>query len=501
MKNICLCLILCIFVSCETKDPYTSLIKRYSVSKADSLKLQAVLFLKENSNDMAAEIPVFFEQGSGKEVNIRLDTITSEKSLFSILKKYKLLYTSKIIPEIEAINTKFLEQQIEMAFSVWNRYPWSRNINKEVFFNYLLPYKVYGEKPENWRSYFSNKYNTDKIDSLIFNWNWKKHPDWIITEKNPTLTKVVANLTIMDAYNTSKLFSYGHPIIHFSHYPSISELLAFKKGTCLGESYFNTYLLRSIGIPSTVDIIPLWGKINDNHVTTVFWRNNDSIAKVLVNTPAKVLRYCFKKQNIWKDSIKPFVNEKTFILELLKHNHWCDVTNEHTRTSDITYKFETQASLPRFAYLCVYNYGNWNPLWWGKIKRSRGIFKNMGVDILYRVAIPKNNGFDLVGRPFLLDTHGVIRYFNPNKKILQKLILKRINNGKEAYLKRPQKYSLFYLDEQNNWNLIATKQCEQDSLITFSAAPHSAIYLLKSQSATNRLERPFIYIDGKQIWY
>jgi hypothetical protein len=501
MKNIYLCIILCVFISCGTKDPYALLIKKYSASPADSLKLQAVSFLKENSNDMTAEIPVFFEQGTGKEVDIRLDTITSEESLLCILQKHKLLYASKVIPEMEAVNTRFLEQQIEMAFSVWNKYPWSMNISKEVFFNYLLPYKVYGEKPENWRSYFASKYNKAKIDSLISNPIWNKHPDWVISEKNPPLSKVVAYLSIMDAYNTSKIFSYGYPSIHFSHYPSISELLAFKKGSCLGGSYFSTYLFRSIGIPSTVDIVPEWGSRNGNHATSVFWRTNDSIAKALDHTPAKVLRYCFKKQKTWSDSIKPFVNEKTFMLDLLKHDHWLDVTHEHTQTTDITYKFENKANLPKFAYLCVYDYGSWNPIWWGKIVKNNVVFKNMGKDILYHIALPKDTGFNLVGRPFLLNSLGATNYFNPENKILQKLILKRINKGKEAYIKKADKYSLLYLDEKNNWNLVATKRCKQDSLITFSAVPHNAVYLLKRLSATTRMERPFIYIEGKQIWY
>jgi hypothetical protein len=79
-----------------------------------------------------------------------------------------------------------------------------------------------------------------------------------------------------------------------------------------------------------------------------------------LNNPAKVFRYTFKKQNIWTDSIAPVIEDDLFILNYLRNNHLMDVTQEHTKTVDIAFPSDSESS---FAYICVYNYGNWYPIY------------------------------------------------------------------------------------------------------------------------------------------
>lgn len=45
-----------------------------------------------------------------------------------------------------------------------------------------------------------------------------------------------------------------------------------------------------------------------------------------------------------------------FFHYLKKHDHWIDLTHEHTKTISFTYKIPFDIEAP-FAYICVYNHG------------------------------------------------------------------------------------------------------------------------------------------------
>ena len=387
-----------------------------------------------------------------------------------------------------------IEENLNKAILDWQRYPWSNKIPKDVFLNYLLPYKVLNENPDHWRKKIYEKYK----DTICY-----------YKQKSLTDPKLLYSSLRKDAWSW---LEYTDKYIKMTRYPSSAELLAIKKGECFELSHLFVYIARAAGIPSTIDIVPMWGKTNGSHASEVFYgqigenktrkeygfRSWDSFKE-----PSKVFRISFKRTNLLQDSIIPLIRrEKHFIPNFLKSNHLLDVTNEHTSTIDIVYTFQSPMK-SSLAYICVYSYGEWKPIFYGKtfVNGKYVKFNNMGKDIIYHIAIPDGNSYKLTDSPFLLDSLGRKIYSKPNFRTKQDIIVKKINSGKQSLIKKNQLYTLKYLNENNVWKEIETKFSKKDSTLSFNNVPTGAFLKLDEKNAKIQLSRIFIYNLKKQIWY
>jgi hypothetical protein len=255
--------------------------------------------------------------------------------------------------------------------------------------------------------------------------------------------------------------------------------------------------------------VPLWGRKNGSHYTEVFWDNKEQKFRTASGRelyspehslyPAKVFRFTYKKQSLWKDSITPHTGKAPFILEYLKNNHLKDVTGEHTQTATIDIRLHTTAV---FAYICVFNYGKWHPVYWGK-KQKEDIFRfeNMGVNVMYRIAIPKGNGYELVSPIFICDSTGNHIHFSPCYEQKTEMRVSKLNTGDLSRIEKDKIYRFYYLDEKSDWILLEEQAGFADSTIVFENVPSGTLYLLQDKEAERRLERPFTYDNGKQVFW
>jgi hypothetical protein len=456
------CLLSCNFnKSLPDKEFFLS---HYSLPE-DSLKREAVTFLFENMTDQVSEIP---------------KSLKPESSL-----------SYKVCPDSIVLNGDFLTKDINRAFQLWNKYPWADNVPVDVFFNYLLPYKIYREEPADWRGFFMQKYQ-DSILVLLK----EMETDDLYKSSNEIYYKILVD-------EVGQWFTYKDNPVIFAPHPGFNELMTVRSGNCFGWSYLNVLILRSLGIPSSIDNIPLWGRKNGGHSTDVFWDNEKQKFRTPsgreLKYPAKVFRYSFKIQNIWIDSMMPVIQKEPFLLDFLKHNHWLDVTHEHTQTATVDYPINTESD---FAYICVYSYGAWLPVYWGKTKDNGKVyFDNMGTEMLYRVALPRKNSFEVISPIFLLDSKKNKIFFKPNPSEKIKLQLSKLNTGSKSWVEKDKNYNLHYSDENSNWILFKTQKCITDSLIIFEQAPSHTFYLLQDPEGKRPLERIFTYEDGKQVFW
>lgn len=467
----------------------------------DSLKRDAVDFIFSNSDGQIIYIPVFIDK-DGKEIQIHFDTINSEDSLFSFLSKANIRSSFKAISLKNQLNKEIMISTIDLSFKVWNKYPWAQKVPKDIFFNYILSPNIYGENLDNWRTILYEKYSII-ADSLVINSiNINNYNINYLCDANWMYYTFVAE-------KLSKWLIYDPSSIRITPIQGFDEIKAIGKINCMSGSYMGVYLMRALGLPSTVDFVPLWGSRNSGHASEVFW--NDSIQSFMtpkereLNTryPAKVFRFSYEKQNIWTDSIKKVVGAQSFLLEYLMHDNWLDVTAKHNKTVNITYHFSKTVN-SSFAYICVYNYGNWVPLYWGKIDRNNNvIFQNMGSRVLYRVAIPNKSGFILQDNIIQVDSLGNITdNFSPSK-FLVNLKLTKLNTGSEAWIKKGHSYSLYYYNNLLKWEHIQTQRSFKDSILYFNSVPSNCYYRLLKSNEESTLERIFTY-DKKnelQIWW
>jgi len=400
---------ICYIFSCHQNKAFDreSLLTHYKQPE-DSFKRKALAFILDNIDDQNSAIPTFIDLHTEKIVSFDISSIKNDALFLQTMKRFYIKPYIRMISDTLIVNNTFLLNNIDLAFEQWNKFPWADSVPLDIFLNYLLPYKIFGEEPSKWRTFFTNK-NQNLVSEILS----RPESDSIKQSANAIYYYSLEN-------DLDDWFVYNPNPVRLTQYPGFRELMAMKSGDCFGWAYLEVMVLRSLGIPSTIDYIPVWGRKNGTHCTEVFWDDEQQRLRTASGRefeyPAKVFRYTFKKQNIWTDSIIPVIKRNPFILDFLKHDHWLDVTQEHTKTKTIEYGCNI---LSDFAYICVFNYGQWIPVYWGKINEGKVRFENMGTNILYRIAIPQNNSYKLVSSIFLFDEKGNKKFFKPNlnKKI------------------------------------------------------------------------------------
>jgi hypothetical protein len=125
----------------------------------------------------------------------------------------------------------------------------------------------------------------------------------------------------------------------------------------------------------------------------------------------------------------------------------------------------------------------------------------MGKNILYCTALPDGNGFHLSGPPFLLDTEGQQQYFSADVKHPMEMRLTKVNTGARSWVEKGKIYTLYYLNTEGGWQEVSDIVSVRDSLLPVVKAPSGGVYRLVEKNGDQRLERPFGYLDDKQVWW
>ncbi|MGJ1433734.1 hypothetical protein ACR79M_19295 [Sphingobacterium spiritivorum] len=497
-------IVLFLMFGCQNSDDikgrinWQKLYKEYANPK-DSLKLLSLQFLKENITDLKSETITFYKQENNNQINLDFRKFKNDTVFLDFLDSKKVTYKTHDIPDITFLSTNDIRNTIENAFKVWNQYPWSKNVSFDNFLNYLLPYKVLDEQPDNWHQALRQRFSED-----LEKYNGYYHSG------NDSLKRVYEqtnNLYYAFVVNRiDELFTYNPIPQYLTNRPGFNEMSCLRYGDCYGGSYLGVYFLRSIGIPATVDIIPAWGIKNGGHSTEVFLNESGKMIAASereVIGPAKVFRLMFKRQNQWKDSISKYVDTNNFVLSHLKHNHWKDVTHEHTNSKTIFWKdFLLNNVAPPFAYICVFNYGKWTPIYWGKLNNEKGYtFNNMGFPMLYRLAKPNKDGIRVSGAVHMVDSLGNISKITPSIYSKVSARFNKINTGSESWVKKGKKYDLFYINKTGEWEYLSTNKCQTDSIIDFVNIPDNTIYRLKPHNENHELSRPFTLSYNQQKWW
>jgi len=495
--KLCYALLLSLQVlfSCNKKPEglkWNDLIIKYSTKKSDSLYLAAAIFLKENS----------------------------------LNERFQKTNSFKFFPDSIAMTNKQVERNIENQVDDWVQHFSGKGRCWEQFLNYVLPYKVLNEYPEDWRLKIRKNYYAKlrdiKKDSLY-------------------------------EYEIIKFFNRDVKS-WFKFNPKISprswtELSSIKQGDCVSISSLMSFLGRSYGIPITIDYCPVWSNINSSmHCwNTLLQSNGKNIPfmgiegnpkeydpfllfkticsagdKSTFKESAKVFRQTF---SIQKNSLQNFVKSETDLPNNLYGEKYIDVTNEYYKIKDVAIYYTFNKQSP--AYLCVYNKGKWIPTWWAApLNTKKAVFKNMAVPRLYLPAffstgetipfmnplVVNENNTILLNPCFKKRIALKIRYLNSieqeqiemynqaGKLSWKKFVIRQneIALGKHRKAVSLNKlYSLFYWNK--GWIKFKTKKCRK-SEIEFTNVPSNSLFKIVSEQTQN-LERIFTWQNGKQVWW
>jgi hypothetical protein len=410
----------------------------------------------------------------------------------------RLIVTVESQLAINIITADYLIENIDLAFKAWQK-PWARQLTFDQFCEYVLPYRDSNEPLEPWRRRMYKKYS------------WVQ--DSMTDKTNPTEACVLINNEIKSWYKFDPLF-YRHPTDL-----GLSEMEEYKRGRCEDMTNLALYAMRSQGVPVMSDYTPAWPNTGNNHAwnatltkegkVVIFMGGLDNPYEYkLGNKKAKVYRKTFGRQKNSLAMTKPAYEK---VPGWLASSHYTDVTKEYIPVVDVKLKLQRpKPDSVNYAYLYVFNSGDWKAIHWGFIKDGNKVkFTDMGNDIAYLPAYFVDEKIIPAGNQFILTAEGKVKYKVPDSTKLRTLNListtRRVtkettDHAEEVFLKTGETFELFYWD--GKWISLG-KQKATGKPLKFTHVPSGAMYWLVNTTPTkDRPERIFTLDEnGKQVWW
>ncbi len=399
------------------------------------------------------------------------------------------------VKDINVITADYLIENITWAIRAWREKPWCRSLSFEDFCAYVLPYRGSGEPLESWRQAF-----------------WRRYRDLEQEMENPEDAIEAARLINSDikTWFTFDSRFYRHPTDQ-----GFSEMLTNRMGRCEDMTNLTIYAMRANGLAVTSDYTPHWANAGNNHAwNAIVTPDGRAIPFMgaeanpgeyrLAHRAAKVYRKTFAQQ---KGNLAFQKEEHQKVPPWLRSKSYKDVTADYTDVRDVTVTFDDP--IPdsiHYAYLCVFNSGEWKAIHWGKIDDQRALFTDMGKDIAYLPMFYINEELVPAVAPLILEKDGRMTELagKEGQKTTVSLMATSRPTSKdtteappETYLTSGQEYELFYWDD--DWISVG-KATATDQPLELDNVPEGFLYWLVATDLRKE-ERIFTVEKGVQVWW
>jgi len=470
-------------------------------SPQDSLKLKAAFYLIANMPGHEYTVFALYD-AAGKEVDFNVLDYPDYKTMVAAwdsiaAKRGELDFKRKeSIKDIEQISADLLINNIDLAFKVWMGKSWARPLKFDTFRRFVLPYRGSGEPLENWRSYFMEKYAY--IDSVLAG------------SRDVVKAARIINTDLKSWFKFDSRF-YRHPTDQ-----GLSEMLKTKMGRCEDMANLAIFAMRANGLAVTSDYTPYWADAANNHAWNALLDSSGKAVPfmgslfnpgeyTLPNRIAKVYRKTYEYQ---KANLIFKVGAKTAVPRWLGGKSYSDVTADYVPVSDVRLKLERpHADSVRYAYLCVFNTGEWQAIQWGEITDDSVTFKDMGRDLAYLPAYYVNKKLIPAAAPFILTKDGAVKILNSDstqkitvalRSTTKRTTTQATDSNRKSFLTSGAEYELFYWAD--GWISFGSAKTRGRAALIFKKVPNKALLWLV-QKGSKKYERIFIYEDNRQIWY
>lgn len=398
--------------------------------------------------------------------------------------------TVKPVRDIETLRSDFLIKNIDLAFNTWH-YPWARGLSFEEFCEYILPYKVTNETPDDWRQKYQERYA------------------YLLKSHQTLDAKAVCLLINKDL----KKWFYVNAKFGCRWNVNSSDLEKTHTGKCSEATQLAAYAMRAMGLPVTMDFCPFWGNKNLGHEWDALMYHGKMLHFVgSESDPGKVKleftrEYWIKRKMpkvfrhtyaIQSNSLATIANSLNNIPPLFQDRHIVDVTEKYAATGDIILWLNGDVAGAAYAYLTVFSRANWQPVFWSKINFfNRVKFTNMGKGIVYLPVYYQHDETVPAGDAFFYNKEGVIEKLIPDLSRHVKIIIDaKYPEGKSNKIIAGENYELFYWNKA--WLSLGRHKATGNTL-TYSNVPSGALLWVRNVDKGVD-ERIFIYKDNKQLW-
>jgi len=410
----------------ENRTELEMVLEHYSKRPEDQLKLQSAYFLIANMQGHFSYRPPELMNRFYDDIDSLLDTNGNMhwqdalQQVEAISKKHFENTHQNYDNDLYVVTAKYLIDNIESAFGVWQNGEWATHVGFDDFCEYILPYKsVELQTLDNWRDYTRHIFKT-KLNSLYYCDQFKNSAYWACDAVNREMMEKI-NPVILTNVNTIPV-------------RRMRTLLRMSIGSCEDYSKMALSVMRSKGIPVAEDFTPQWPFRNFGHSWNVVLANSGKnvVFGGVVSHPgephkpdekmAKVFRRCYAINR----ELIAVNSEQQPVHNIFSDFHIKDVTDEYIVTEDVEIEIVPEfRGKFRYAYLSVFDNQNWVPVHWGKVNGRKVVFRKMGKNIIYLPVFITEKGLKAFSEPFLLTAQGEIKPFCADSSQRQTLILDR----------------------------------------------------------------------------
>jgi hypothetical protein len=463
---------------------------QYYRSLGDEQKLEAAEFLIANMDGHGFTLTRLYDADKNEIEFDALDYATFDEALAALdaLEEQhgELDFSRKRFdPDPETITADYLIESIDLAFEAWREKPWAADLSFDAFCQYVLPYRGSNEPINSWRSACRKRYAdlATQLDNL----------------QDPREAAKVIEKDVNGWVRFSDLY-YLHPTDQ-----SFEEMSERRLGRCEDITNMMMYAMRANAIACASDYTPFWADRDNNHAWQVILDAEGRGKAGLSNRAAKIYRKCFAIQ---RDSLGCIKRDDEKVPRWLAGRNFIDVTGQYMETTDV------RLSLPvdkpegaRFAYICVFNAGEWEAIHWGELEGDNVTFTAMGRNIAYLPAYYVDEELVPAGPPLILTQDGDIRLLNGKDASALTIELSATTPetpDADTRVARPtivveagKTYELFVWD--GGWQSLGTKEAGEEP-VSFDSIPADRLLWLVEEDS-RRLERIFTIEDGQQVWW
>ncbi|GAB4330919.1 MAG: transglutaminase-like domain-containing protein [Bacteroidales bacterium] len=394
------------------------------------------------------------------------------------------------------VTAKYMIENIDLAYEAWNRFKWAGHLDFEEFCEYVLPYRSSNEPVESWRRYFYDKLS------------WVA--DSVKDPSDPTEAAIWVNNYIKSWFRFDPRY-YEHPTDQ-----GLSEMLDKKLGRCEDMTNLAIYAMRALAIPVMSDFTPYWANTGNNHAWNAILDRNDSVVIFmggeanpgeyqLGHKLAKVYRKTFSiQENSLPEKLEPWEKAPPY----LNSNTIRDVTADYVDA--VRVKVDLNKGIPdsvNFAYLCVFNSGEWKAIDYTRFHGEKAYFSQVGPGVAYLHAFYYDEKIVPGGDAFILTDSARVDYLIPdgsNRINIQlysttrRITKETTDFSEEASFTPGAIYILYYW--RDKWEE-AGRAVAGKGPLHFSNVPSGALYWLV-QEGSRKEERIFtLNSEGHQVWW
>lgn len=430
--------------------------------KNDSLKLEAARFLIRNMPYHYSKDEYYLSPDGERyrpDISSFKGKVEVDKYCDSLARCGYQIERHRIF-DVISLDSSFLINNIELAFSVWQK-PWARDIPFSDFCRYILPYRAQTERISSLRKEMMERF-VPLLDSAKVT--------------TPLEACIFLNKRLKDVV---KYQDSGLPF-----YPTIDETYRAGISQCDGICNLGAFIMRAVGIPVAIDFT-IWTKMDlghswcavlDNGRFYSFGPGEDQpdvharlFSEIRRRRPAKVYRFQFDpvchNKSLKDDGYDTF----------LKSPLLYDVTEKYQDKPtciQVSIDDNIQREQSQQVYLCAYNFYEWKPIAIGNRANSLCSFDNVVGDNIFIVAdCPDGKVLRYITAPFYVNKKGEIHKFIPHIPQKKACVLEK-RKGKTG------NHTLFY------WNLVEKRFVplsyftSTDTTQTYNQIPGNALLWL-----------------------